>query len=176
MGMKNINTDILLFGDAFLDTANDDGVFYELHHISKGVPVLRATRTGKNLFIPELNLILSMNGIGLVVDDMQREVPADAFSLRDKYEICLRLTEASTGVFCDIDTIAFDPAADYRYDLYGDKAFCSWRTIHRYSNIPVPDSDVRECLFALKVLIRKKDTSDAWLVQSAHPVRVIADE
>ena len=109
--MKNLNTNVVFFTNA--DTPKEaPGSVMNVYGMSKGTPFVPVVPVGEDLFgIQTLSFMLLVNAIerkeAPFHDD--GDTPDNTIFFNEKYEVCLRLTEPSTGKFVDLDSYNFVP-------------------------------------------------------------------
>lgn len=161
MCMKNINTDITFFSD--VDT---------LLEVQKEPPLIPATYLDENILeIPTISFLLSINAIERIHEPVHDpgDTMENAIFFNQKYELCFRLTEPTSGKFIDLDTYEFTPAENQISlcrKIFSRKISCQYHNV----KVAVPQKQEHYCV--LKILVRLYSSNLNWIVQSMHPIRL----
>ncbi len=167
MCMKNINTDILFFEDAF--NAKEQSELINVVGITKELPEVEATEYDTDkMIIPQISLMLS---ISATEKDSQTENNSIDFS--KTYQICIRVTETSSGQCVDIVQFRFCPNEDV---VSLCRKMYNKRLMYRVTDVLVAKPPQGKDLCVFKVLIQEvvngTVSEDKWIAQSMHPVRL----
>lgn len=177
MCMKNINTDIVLFDDAFPNKDNEKNI--DLLGATRGIPLVHAKKAEEGILrIPKLDILFSISATEEIGDDSKPnhgigENSENTFYMDEQYSVRLRVTETDSGQFVDLDTFNIDPSQDM---ISLCRRIYNQKGIYQYRNVPVAIPPEGQDLCALKVLIKKKDAQGKWIVQSMHPIQLIVEE
>lgn len=171
MCMKNVSTDVILFSSVDAPLESQSNIF-SVHGVDRGVPTVPVVyRSGDILGIETLSFLLCINAVERRDEPVHDEgdAPENTFFFTHKYEVCLRLTEPTSGKFVDLDTYEIEPEVDQIIlcrKIYDKKMLC------QYHNISVAEPPKGKDLCVLKVLIRLCGSNSNWFVQSMHPIQI----
>ena len=175
MCMKNLDTNVVFFTSA--DTPKEaPGSVLNVYGMSKGTPFVPVVPRGEELFgIQSLSFMLLVNAIERKEDPCHDDgdTPDNTIFFDEKYEVCLRLTEPSTGKFVDLDSYKFVPKEEQIIlcrKTYSKMISCRYEQI----SVAKPRNDDNLCV--LKVLVRKAAPDAQWIVQSMHPIQMVLTE
>lgn len=165
--MKNINTDILFFEDAF--NVKEQSELINVTGITKELPEVEAKEyDADKMIIPQISFMLS---ISATEKDSQTEKNSIDFS--KTYQICIRVTETSSGQCVDIIQFRFCPNEDV---VSLCRKMYNKRLMYRVTDVLVAKPPQGKDLCVFKVLIQEvvdgTVSEDKWIAQSMHPVRL----
>lgn len=161
MCMKNINTDITFFSG--MDTSLE---------VQKEPPLIPAIYLDEDILeIQTISFLLSINAIERIQEPVHDpgDTMENAIFFNQKYELCFRLTEPTSGKFIDLDTYEFTPAENQISlcrKIFSRKISCQYHNV----KVAVPQKQERYCV--LKILVRLHNSNLNWIVQSMHPIRL----
>lgn len=168
MCMKNVSTDILFFEEVNNSKVNNE--LFNLYGVTKEMPEVEVEETEDNmLIIPRISLMLSINAT-------EKDSPTEHNSIdfSKTYQICIRVTETSSGQCVDIIQHTFCPNEDA---ITLCRKMYNKRLMYRVTDVLVAKPPQGKDLCVFKVLIQEvKDgntSEDRWIAQSMHPVKMI---
>jgi len=168
MCMKNISTDILFFEDAY--NSKEQGSLINVTGITKELPEIEARKHDENtLIIPQISLMLSINAT-----EKDTPVKENSIDFSKTYQICIRVTETTSGQCVDIVQFRFCPneeAKELCRKIYNK------RLMYRVTDVLVAKPPQGKDLCVFKVLIQEvidgNVSEDRWIAQSMHPLRMV---